>query len=398
MSDFIPALVVLVLLAALVRDDTVLTLCYLLGAVYLAGRWWSRRAFKAVICRRTFLTHAFPNEVLQVQLEIENTSRLPVVWMTAFDSVVPEISAGQTCHEAFSLGPHGRKRVTYDLHTYKRGYYPVGPLFMESGDLFGLGEGVALRSAADYLTVYPRIVPLARFPLPSRSPFGALKTPTPIFEDPARIIGKRDFVAGDSMRRVDWKASAATGRLQTKLLEPSLALEASIALDLHQDSFEEHNRYDAVEMAVCLAASAASYLISRKLTAGLATNADVGDRGPERVETTVVEVRKGRSHLMRILEVLARAQPASEGLRLEEIVRAQAAHLAWGTTLIVITGRSAQPDRLIETLLHAQRAGLQTVVFFVSQFSDFPEFRQRAAGFNLPVYQVTQPRDLDRWR
>ena len=101
-----------------------------------------------------------------------------------------------------------------------------------SGDVFGLTGGETRRLQSDSLTVYPKIVPLTRVVLPTQSPMGTLRHHQPIFEDPSRIFGKREYVSGDSLRRVDWKSTASTGHLQVKLFEPSIALETVIFLDL----------------------------------------------------------------------------------------------------------------------------------------------------------------------
>src|SRR3972149_2468824 len=69
-------------------------------------------------------------------------------------------------------------------------------------------------------------------PSPPQSPMGNLPPPQPIFEDPSRVIGKRDYVAGDSLQRVDWKATAVVGRLQVKQYQPSTARETLIVLSL----------------------------------------------------------------------------------------------------------------------------------------------------------------------
>jgi len=66
----------------------------------------------------------------------------------------------------------------------------------------------------------------------------------PIFEDP-HAYGKRDYVASDSLRRVDWKASASTGRLQIKQFEPSIALQTVIFLNLNGSEYNTRNRIDA---------------------------------------------------------------------------------------------------------------------------------------------------------
>ena len=404
MREFIPALVFLVLIAALIRDDTVLTLGYLMAAVYFVGRWWSRRAFNAVMLTRAFTDHAFPNESVTVRLEMTNASLLPVVWLSLYEGAVPEISGGQSFREVISLGPRGRKTFHYELRTYKRGYYPVGPLFLHSGDLFGLSDDALSQGTPDHLTVYPRIVSLSRLGLPSRSPLGTLRHTQPIFEDPSRVIGKRDYVSGDSLRRVDWKATAASGRLQVKQFEPSIALDPLIALDLRDDSYERRTRYDDSELAIVVAASVANYVVSQKQPIGLITNGkDATDSflhprssSGEGLGRGSIPSRKSRPHLMRLLEVLARIQTSDSTPSFSELLSRHLASLPWGTTLILITGQPG--DSLLDSLFRARRAGLNAVVILVGQGKGFSAFHSRAERFGFTVYEVVRERDLDQWR
>jgi hypothetical protein len=53
-----------------------------------------------------------------------------------------------------------------------------------------------------------RNVLITRFGLPARHPFGNQRAPRRLLEDPAHVIGIRDYVYGDELRRVHWKATA----------------------------------------------------------------------------------------------------------------------------------------------------------------------------------------------
>jgi uncharacterized protein (DUF58 family) len=391
--EYLPFFLLLVFVAVLVRDDTVLTLFYLMAGAFIAGRWWSRSALEAVTFRRAFTNRVFPGEPVPVRLELANAGWLPVVWLRVYDSAPADLAGHRTARDVVSLGPRGRARLEYTLHTYKRGYYPIGPLFLNSGDLLGLDADHQREGPRDHLTVYPRIVPLDRLGLPTRSPLGTLRHTQPIFEDPARVAGKRDYVSGDSLRRVDWKASAAAGRLQVKLLEPSIALEAVLVLDLSAASYDARARYDATELAIVVAASIADWATARKQPVGLMTNAVDVATGATPAD---LPARKGRGHLMRLLEVLARAQLAVAGRHIAGCVRQASAHLAWGTTLVVVTGRLDEP--LSEALLQARRAGQNAFVVLVSPSSAVEPARRRLEHVGVPVHAVWQERDLDPWR
>lgn len=394
MSDYIVIfLIVLALIAAVLRADFILTLIYLFTGVFALGRWWSRKALSAVSASRSFTQRAFLGDRVPVHLEVKNSSWLPVVWLQFHESLPVELLLPGFVQQVVSLGPRGKMQVDYLLEGRKRGYYPIGPLSLYSGDLFGLVGNQTTSINPDYLTVYPKIVPLSRVALPSHSPLGTLRHSQPVFEDPSRVFGKRDYVVGDSLRRVDWKSTASTGRLQIKLFEPSIALETFIFLNLNAAEYEHRTRIDSGELAIVVAASLASWVIGRRQAAGLATNGE----DPLQEENTPLPVppRRGRAHLMRILDVLARVRMA-ETYPLVQLLRREAAHLPWGTTLILITTRI--DEDLFDELFQARRAGLNTFLVPCGPLAGYSEIRKRAAHFGFPFYPMLDERDLDIWR
>src|SRR5438046_6868626 len=103
---------------------------------------------------------------------------------------------------------------------------------MRSGDVFRyLSNGETLANW-QYLLVYPLVVPLTSFNLPARHPFGERRAPRRLLEDPARVIGVRDYMYGDSLRRVHWKATARAMQLQSKIYEPTTTYTLVLFLNL----------------------------------------------------------------------------------------------------------------------------------------------------------------------
>jgi uncharacterized protein (DUF58 family) len=408
MSLYIPVfLIVLAFLAIFFKANFVLILTYLLIGVYFIGKWWGSRALKEVVGQRELPSHVFFGEKILVKLVIRNKSILPVVWLQLQESFPVELRTNiRSLVEVISLRPKAVETYSYQLVGRKRGVYPIGPLFLSSGDIFGLGEPETRQITADFLTVYPKIIPLVQVNLPSRSPMGTLRYHQPIYEDPTRVRGKRDYISGDSMKNIDWKASASSGRLQVKIFEPSIALETAIFLNLNAEDYERHSRIDASELAIIVAASLANWIIRKKQSVGLFTN------GIEPVlEVTVksqslvsdlpfqnplpIPPRRGQSHLMSILEVLARVQVA-ETYPLTKIIFEQTSNLAWGTTLLVVTPKL--DDLVFDSLFHANRAGLKTVLIPCGPVVGVDEIRKRAEYFGFPLFQVFNERDLDMWR
>ena len=103
---------------------------------------------------------------------------------------------------------------------------------------------------------HPRTYPRRGLPAENREPFGALSALRTLVEDNLRIIGARDYASGDEFRRIDWKASARRGKLQTRIHER--ASEPAVAVLLNVTTYEREWQGIAVESferAVSVAAS-----------------------------------------------------------------------------------------------------------------------------------------------
>ncbi len=395
-DDFTIFLILIVILAALIRDDLLFTVVYLFAGAFLLGRWWSRRALRGVHFNRSMTTHAFMGEEVPVRLEIHNTSLLPVVWMTVQDLLPVELVRSRTQNQTnvvLSLGPKEKTALDYTLLTRKRGCYQVGPLVASSGDLLGLGGEDRSETSADVLTVYPKIIQFAHFSLPSFSPMGNLRHNQPLFEDPTRVLSKRDYVAGDSLRRVDWKATAILGRLQVKQFEPSIALETALILNLNPEEYDWQSRFDATELAIVTAASIANWVISKKQSVGLITNG-VDPLSENRIFSPLPP-RKGKAHLIRLLEILARVQ-TSEDLPFLELIRLHYLNCSWGTTLVLLTGKV--DDELLDGLFPLRQAGLNLVLIQLGQAAQVKQTKEKANYFHIPYYNIRNELDLDFWR
>ncbi len=389
-----PLLVTLILIAAALRDDFALSLVYLLVGVFAVGAWWSRRALAQVVHERSAETHAFLGEKVKVGLRIHNAGWLPVAWLDVRDSLPVALASPAVFRRVTTLSARGQASFEYELEARKRGYYPLGPLFLSSGDLLGLGDALTRQGDVQHLTVYPRIVAFGRVSMPASAPQGVLRHSQPIFEDPARVFGKRDYVAGDSLRRVDWKSSAAVGRLQVRLFEPSMSQEVLIVLDMDGDHYHYHSRIDATELGVVIAASFANWIIENKQACGLL----VRGRDPLGVNglPQPVPPRKDKAHLMRLLETLARVEMTQGGPPLPLQIQHVRTGLAWGTTLLVITGQA--DDALLHELYQARRAGQHAVLILSGPGAPVAEVRHKAGFYGIVVRSVYSERDLEQWR
>jgi uncharacterized protein (DUF58 family) len=391
-GTFLPLLVVLLLIASFMRGDFALTLIYLVVGALAAGLWWSIRALAQVQTSRHFQTHAFLGEKIKVNLHVQNNGWLPLPWLELRETLPVDLVGPNSFQSVIHLGPRGDANFEYSVNARKRGYYPIGPLSISTGDILGLRDTLQAVKQEDHLVVYPKIVPFTSLKIPSHSPQGTLRHTLPLFEDPTRVIGKRGYISGDSLRRIDWKSSASTGQLQVKLFEPSIALETCIVLNLNVDDFYYRTRIDTAELAIVIAASIANWIAGHKQMVGMMVNGRdplTADGKPQ-----TIPPHKGKRHLIRLLETLARIEMTDQWT-LVPLIQRQHYQLRWGTTLIVITGKAS--DELIHELYQAQRGGQNAVLILVGMDASGEASRRRAQKFGIPVCSIASERDLNIW-
>src|SRR5258708_6602725 len=118
---------------------------YVLLGVYLLSRYLARRWSEDLAAERSCKSE--PHEIgdtLEVVVTLRNTGGLPILWVLVED-LIPDQTfrrsrltvKGKRVHVA-NLRPRQTKPVKYKITFEMRGYYPIGPTMLETGDVFGL--------------------------------------------------------------------------------------------------------------------------------------------------------------------------------------------------------------------------------------------------------------------
>lgn len=401
MRDFLFLLITLLALALMLRLDFVYYIVYVVGGIWLLARWATPRSLAALRVRRQFVDHAFLEERIPVSVEVSNPSWFPVPWLRLTESLPLELAPSDQLQRVYTLRPRERVVIDYELRCTRRGYYALGPLRLVVGDLFGFSDAGGREDAQQFLTVYPRIIPLARLALPSRLPHGTLSASRRIFEDPARLRGVREYQPGDSMRRIHWKASAHADMLLVKQLSPAISLESMLLLNLNSRDYHRQRIYSASEWAIVVAASVATYLETMRQAVGLATNGsdplvaaeETGVSGG-RMHPAAIAPRPGRAHLMKQLEILARVEVADIEEPFVNWAQRSAVSLAWGTTVLAITPLA--DEAVCQGFHRLTRAGMNVVLLVTEPYANFGLVRERARRLGLRAYPLASEDDLTR--
>ena len=363
---------IMLILAAWAGQTVIVILLGLVLGVAALSRLWSYLSLKGVRFERLLSeTRVFPDESLELKLKITNRKLLPLPWIEIADQVPSGFISGLVYNPNAKPGYESIVNFTailwyssitwkYRLLCKKRGYYILGLLSVTSGDIFGFYPRTVNESSRQTIIVYPRIYPVSHLHIPSLYPLGEVKSEKRIFEDPSRTIGIREYLPGDSLRRIHWKASARQQQLQVKIFEPTTTLKVAIFLAV--DTFREIGTWkeNELELGISTAASLASYLIEKNSQVGLWANTKMADSGyPARITPG-----SGIDRLVQIFEALAKVVPISNAPFLDYF-QEERKSLMMGLTLIFVI--SEIPDKMVQTIIDLKQAGYKILVFQISK-------------------------------
>lgn len=369
---------------------------YALGAVSLVAYLMTWSALEGLETERHISARdAEIGDDLLVTVAVRNRKGLPIIWLVAEDMVPRGLEPHGTWARAVLLMPFASVRLQYRVRCNRRGYFRIGPVLFETGDFFGLNRRFATGEDARYLTVYPRVIPLGRYGIPTSRPMGETVVKRRLVEDPTRLAGVREYRTGDPMRRIHWKATARTGTLHSRVYEYSTMVGANIILDFSRDCWDGDRARS--ELAVTAAASVAAHLTDRKQQVGLVTNGgDASDLMPEeterisaptrpriyemlanrertdRLSPVRIPVRGGEHNLHLMMRSLARLR-LTDALSFTELIAEE--YEGWpreATALAIVPGVS---EELLPRLVQLRNSGFTVACMIIANEENFAVVR-----------------------
>jgi len=328
------------------------------------SRLWSRHLFDGFTLRRSLgERRVFIGEDVDLTLEMENAKLLPLPWYEWRLAIADSISVhGERLASALvpgsnwmirrgAIGWFERRSWTFRLKPSERGYYAIGPAAVRSSDVLGVFPRSELDDQQDHLLVFPRVFSMQELGLPADRPFGDMKGRNRLYEDPLRIAGLREYRPGDSLRRIDWKATARTGDLQSRVYDPSATeqLYLMLNIDTLEHAWEGYLK-DELERAVSVTASLAVWAAGQRFAVGLLANGAYPDADrPIRLPPS-----RSRDQITRILEALAVVQPLTMG-ELAGALRRESSRIPAGSTIVVVA--SLMPPPLADVISRLAEGG-----------------------------------------
>lgn len=271
-----------------------LVLSFMLAFLVLSGLL-SESALRGVRVARVLPREAYAGLPARVVLEIANRSRRA----PAFAIAVEDRAAGRGLRRTRSNGrvfalrvaPGAQERRAYGFTAKNRGWLEFESFRVSTRFPFGLFSKSLILEQAERLLVYPKV---ERVAAPAWSGVA-----DPHESDAngrgrlgAEVSGLREFVPGDPLRRIHWRATARRGSLVVRELESDTSAEVEVRLRTGGSPDAE-----IFERDVEWAASEVAALCDAGLRVGLVTDADR------------IAARAGRWQRARLLAFLALVQP-----------------------------------------------------------------------------------------
>lgn len=406
------------ILAFVLKAGLVAFAGYVLLGVYLLSRYLARKWITSLEATRTAVV--VPLEVgdtLDVTIKVRNGGTIPIGWVLV-EEIIPEralrpkprVSVSGRRIQVLYVRPLTTKVIKLKLTFLARGYYPVGPLVGETGDVFGLHRRHRVLAPPVYQLVLPKIVPLPKYEFASQRPIGEIRLANRLFDDPTRTAGVRPYQLGDPLQRVHWKATARTGELHSRVYEPTSLAGATVLVDFHKAGFPKRGEPVRSDLAVTVACALAYAVSVLNQQVGLVSNgrdaaeriraealaADAPTPAGEALETrtaardpyelgeqsnrlqpVVVDTRRGFDQFQQIREALARLELA-DGLTLAQLVLEAGPRLPKDATLIAVL--PAVPVESAVALGLMRRQGFAISAVLVGLADDGSDDRAQAIG------------------
>ena len=224
------------------------------------------------------------------------------------------------------LAPGAEAVYHYELPTTRRGRFSVGPLTLERVDPLGLGRSRLTTGDTATLWVHPRLYAVRALVAGHPRHHHEGRTSDDSLHGSLDLRDVREYVPGDEVRHLHWKAIARTGRLMVRdYVDPNQPRFTTL-LDTRADLVPAEVLEEAVDLTASLmnAAATAGYWCRLVTTSG-----------------TDMRMRGGPQAVRHLLDELCELAPAGGGALVpRELTRGPDR----GGSLVVVLASARQED------------------------------------------------------
>jgi uncharacterized protein (DUF58 family) len=280
------------------------------------------------IRRETSSDNIFEDGDMNVRFIVKNKG-LGIGFVEIYDQLPPQarITKGSN-YTLLYMKPWQEISFEYSLKLPLRGHYHLGPVKLRVKDAFDLFYNEKYEESLHSFSVFPQIEILEEQVIKSRAPkllSGAM--PLNVIGAGTEFYSLREFVPGDSLRSVNWKALAKKGKMMVNETVREDVMDVILLLDAREVSAVGGGKDTPLEMSCRAAATYAKQLLDERNNVALMIYGDSIER---------VDLDRGEHHLFKILTALSSAKPQGN-LKLEIVLKDLLPYIPSGSPLILFS-------------------------------------------------------------
>lgn len=205
-------------------------------------------------------------------------------------------------NDVLSVRPYMRHVRKLSFLCKKRGFYVINGLDLVAGNVFLSRELVKSFSSDTQLYVYPRPFRGTEFEQAMQKLSGEILCRRHVMEDPFEYRGIREYSQWDTMRDINWKATARTGDLKVNMKNYTAQKAVRVFLNLEDGAIWRQE--ELLEISIRMAAGAMEHFLSLGVRTALYTN------GPDILtgKPVILEASSGIGHMENVNRGLARIE------------------------------------------------------------------------------------------
>ena len=329
------------------------------------------------IRRETTSDNIFENGDMSVKFIVKNKG-LGIGFVEIYDQLPPQarITKGSN-YTLLYMRPWQEVSFEYSLKLPLRGHYHLGPVKMRVKDAFDLFYNERIEESIHSFSVFPEIEILEEQVITSRAPkllSGAM--PLNVIGTGTEFYSLREFVPGDSLRSVNWKALAKKGKMMVNETVREDVMDVILLLDAREVSAVGGGKDTPLEMSCRAAATYAKQLLDERNNVALMIYGESVEK---------IDLDRGEHHLFKILTALSSATPKGN-LKLEIVLKDMLPYIPSGSPIILFS--SLDDDHTISEAFTNTISRGYTITTISPSSLDFEEKMKRIPAQPLLIARI----------
>ena len=329
------------------------------------------------IRRETSSDNIFEDGDMNVRFIVKNRG-LGIGFVEIYDQLPPQarITKGSN-YTLLYMRPWQEVSFEYSLKLPLRGHYHLGPVKLRVKDAFDLFYNEKIEESLHSFSVFPQIEVLEEQVIKSRAPkllSGAM--PLNVIGAGTEFYSLREFVPGDSLRSVNWKALAKKGKMMVNETVREDVMDVILLVDAREVSAVGGGKDTPLEMSCRAAATYAKQLLDERNNVALMVYGETVER---------VDLDRGEHHLFKILTSLSSAKPQGN-LKLEIVLKDTLPYIPSGSPIILFS--SLDDDHTISEAFTNTISRGYTITTVSPSSLDFEERMKRIPAQPLLIARI----------